>query len=189
MHKLCTNYAQIMHKFTLLIIFLIPALLGYNQLQLHSVTPTESTCPNNGTITINATSPNPPLLYSIISGPVTQEEQTNPVFSSLPPGSYSIKVIDGIGNEVVETTTVEGNYQNPSFTALPTSPICIGENNGEIVVNIADGTGLAPYSYELLPTSPVTRTQDNNLFENLPSGNYSVRVTDSCGSVQTNAIT
>lgn len=159
------------------------------QIQVNSVSSTISNCPNNGTITVNATSPSPPVLYSIESGPVVQQVQTNPVFSSLPAGSYTVKISDGAGNEVLESVSIGGNYVNPSFTSVPTSPYCSGDNNGKLVLDIANGTGLAPYSWELVSPSPVTVTQSSNVFEHLPAGNYSVRVTDACGSVRTNAVT
>lgn len=172
-----------------LILLLLNTHVSIGQIQVNSISSTASTCPNNGTITVSATSPSPPVLYSIVSGPVTQQTQTNSVFNSLPPGNYTVKITDGIGNEALEAITIGGNYTNPSFSAVPTSPYCVGENNGELVLNVVNNTGLAPYSWELLPSSPVTGTQSTNVFENLPAGNYSVRVTDACGSVSTNTIT
>lgn len=160
-----------------------------SQIQVNSVISTVSTCPNNGSITVNATSPSPPILYSIESGPVMQQVQTNPVFNSLPAGNYTVKISDGAGNEVLEAVTIGGNYQNPAFTTVSTSPYCLGQSNGKLVMDITNGTGLAPYSWQLVSPSPVTGTQSSNVFENLPAGNYSVRVTDACGSVRTNAVT
>lgn len=159
------------------------------QIQINSVTSTTSTCPNNGTITVDATSPSPPVLYSLAAGPVTQQVQTNPVFNSLPAGNYTVKISDGAGNEVLEAVAIGGNYQNPAFTAVPTAPYCLGESNGKLVMNITNDTGLAPFSWELLPPSPVTGIQNDNVFHDLPAGSYSVRVTDACGSVNTRAVT
>ncbi len=162
---------------------------AHTQVVINSISSAPSTCPNNGTITVNAVSSSPPVLYSIVSGPVTQQVQTNPVFHSLPAGNYTVKVSDGSGNEALEQVMIGGSYLNPSFTAVPVSPYCQGESSGELVLNMVNGAGLAPYSWELLSPSPVTGIQSSNVFENLPAGNYTVRVTDACGSISANAVT
>lgn len=160
------------------------------QVQINGVTTTPITCPNNGSISIIATSPAQPLLYSIISGPVTQPVQTNPVFNSLLPGSYVIKVTDGAGNEQTAPAVVGGTYSNPNFTAAVTKPYCVGESNGAITATVNPGTGTGPFTWQLIAPSPVTTApQSSNVFSNLSSGNYTVRLTDACGSFKTSVIT
>lgn len=172
-----------------ILLMIMPSQHAKAQVHVNSISSVPSTCPNNGTITVNAASSSPPVLYSIVSGPVIQQSQTSPVFNSLPAGNYTVKITDGTGDEVFETVTIGGNYLNPAFTAVTTSPYCQGESNGELVLNMTNGTGLAPFSWELLSPSPVTGIQSSSVFENLPAGNYSVRVTDACGSISTNAVT
>lgn len=169
-----------------LFLFLSP-FLSSAQIQVNSVSATPITCPNNGKITVNATTASPPLLYSIVAGPVLQPVQTNPVFSSLLPGNYTIKITDGAGNETTVNASITGTYQNPDFTISDTTPYCVGESNGQLVGAIIPGKGLAPFSWQLIAPSPVTTgLQTNGLFQNLPAGNYSMRITDACGSFSTN---
>ncbi len=175
---------------TAFILLLFLPFFASSQLQINSVSSTPITCPNNGTISINATTTVPPLLYSIIGGPLTQPVQTNPVFTSLLPGNYTIKVSDGAGNELTTNTTVGGTYNNPDFTASVVKPYCVNESNGEITGNITAGTGTPPFTWQLLAPSPVTTAaQSSNVFQNLPAGNYTVRLTDACGSYKTSVIT
>ncbi len=170
-------------------LILFPA-FSYAQIQVNAVNTIPITCPNNGMIVISATTTTPPLLYSIIAGPVLQPVQTNHVFSSLLPGNYTVKITDGAGNQITVNATVTGTYQNPDFTISPTTPYCVGENNGKLVAVNVPGTGLAPFSWELVAPSPVIAgPQNDGTFENLPAGNYGIRVTDACGSFSTNAFT
>lgn len=160
-----------------------------SQLQVNTVSTTLSTCPNNGSISIQATTTHPPVLYSIIAGPVTQPVQTTPVFNSLVPGNYTIQISDGASNQITQNITIVGTYQNPDFTISDTTPYCLGESNGKLVSEIILGRGLAPFSWQLVAPSPVTTgPQNDGLFQHLPAGNYSIRVTDACGSFSTNTI-
>lgn len=170
--------------------FLFIHCVANGQLQVNAVSATLSTCPNNGSISIQATTTHPPVLYSIIAGPVTQPVQTTPVFNSLLPGNYTIKISDGASNQITQNITIVGTYQNPDFTISDTTPHCLGESNGKLVSEIIPGKGLAPFSWQLVTPSPVTTgPQNDGLFQNLPAGNYAIRVTDACGSLSTNTIT
>lgn len=184
-HPLLERFSRIS---TLILLLLLP-FLADSQLVVSSVATIPITCPNNGIISITATTSNPPLLYSIISGPVTQPVQTNPTFTSLLPGSYTVKVSDGAGNETTVNAIITGTYQNPDFTISDTTPYCIGQSNGKLVGQALPGKGLAPFTWQLVPPSPVTTApQSSPLFENLPAGNYAMRISDACGSFSTNAI-
>lgn len=177
------------NKLSVIIFLLLWPSLAYSQIIVNYITPVDITCPNNGIISIGATTSNPPLLYSIISGPVTQPVQTNPLFTSLPPGNYVIKMADGAGNETTANVTIAGTYNNPTFTIAPTTPYCIGNSDGQLEGNINPGTGAPPFYWELLAPSPVTAPQQlSNTFSGLPAGNYAMRVTDACGSISSNAI-
>lgn len=182
--RFCSKQIQVLVSIS----FLLFSFLADAQIQVNSVNTTPITCPNNGVIAISATTTSPPLLYSIIAGPAIQPVQTNSVFTSLLPGNYTIKITDGAGNETTVNTSVTGSYQNPDFNISATTPYCVGESNGKLVAVNIPGTGLAPFSWQLVAPSPVTAgPQNDGLFENLPAGNYSMRVTDACGSFSTNA--
>ena len=73
---------------------------------IDQVSSTVSTCANNGTITISATTTTGTLLYAITAGPVTMPVQTNSTFSSLPPGIYTIEVSNKANESQTTTVTV-----------------------------------------------------------------------------------
>ncbi len=61
---------------------------------------------------------------------------------------------------------------------------CAGSIDGSILVEVTGGT--TPYSYELLDSTGaiiIVPSQSNNIFENLGTGNYMIRVQDAGGQV------
>ena len=169
-----------------------------------NLTQTAATCANNGTITAVATgATNSPSLYlfRITNGP-TANGQTYPfadqfdassfTFADLYPGVYQVTVEDTgdasnpifIGNITVvdETSIVD-------FTMTSTSPDCPGDNTGSITVSVSAGAG--SYQYQIFDgpsgttTAPLDSANTTYTFNNLPSGNYSIRVYDACGDFQT----
>lgn len=176
--------------FLIPIVFFLNISLCFSQIVVSATHPTPSTCPNNGSILIVATSANPPLYYSIISGPVTVVAQTTPFFNSLFPGDYVVKVSDAAQNEITVNATVAGNYMNPMLDVKGEIPYCRGESSGDITAEVRNGTGLAPYTWELVNYSGTfSGVETEHTFENLPAGNYTVRVTDACGSFSSSAYT
>lgn len=161
------------------------------QLQINNVSSTPSFCPNNGTITVDATTTSPPILYSIISGPRLAPVQTASIFGSLPSGTYTVKVTDGASNSATRAITITGNYVPPDMSPIVTTPFCAGGSDGRIVGNWPWWMGgVGPFSWELITPSPVIRgPQENDTFPNLPAGNYSLRLTDGCGGFRTVVVT
>ncbi len=169
----------------LLLLFVLPR-ISFSQVQISSVLTTVSTCANNGSIIVNASSVNPPLVYSIIAGPVTAPIQTNNIFNSLPAGTYTIKVGDFASNSLTQTAIIPGTYLQPDFNPIIKRPFCAGDHNGRLIGNNIPGTGTAPFTWQLIAPSPVTTPpQSSDTFPNLPAGNYTVRLTDACGSFRT----
>lgn len=68
------------------------------------------------------------------------------------------------------------SYAQISFTSITSPSSCSA--NGSISVNVIGGT--APYLYQIISsTSGIIRPAQNvNIFQNLPAGTYSIRVTD-----------
>lgn len=153
------------------------------QVQIQNVSSTASNCPNSGSISVDATGPGS-LVYSIIDGPSTQSEQPSSSFASLPPGTYTVQVRSMLDNsQDQETVTISGNYNALNFTGIPTYPSCNGASDGSIQLNRSVSTGFGPFSWEITsPAAHATGPQSSDVFENLPAGTYSIRLSDACGS-------
>lgn len=113
----------------------------------------------------------------------------NSIFTSLSQGGYTIRMTDACGTSVTATATVAA----PTALAFPTGsvavPSCATPSAGQITV-AQPTTGNGAYRYELIAPSPVTRPQQySRIFNGLPPGNYTIRITDSCGTQVDNSAT
>ncbi|GAB5526054.1 MAG: hypothetical protein Roseis2KO_39260 [Roseivirga sp.] len=107
--------------------------------------------------------------------------QSNPVFSSLNPGSYTITTMDAnncTGTLNVVITEPDALKVNPDQADVT----CNGADNGVILVN-ADG-GTAPYEYSLDGT-----TFSATDFPDLAAGNYTLTVRDANGCTDMTMVT
>ncbi|MFS4484390.1 LamG-like jellyroll fold domain-containing protein, partial [Hyunsoonleella sp. 2307UL5-6] len=165
---------------------------------------TAATCANNGTITAvasGATSTPSLYLFKITNGP-TANGQTYPfvdqfhestfTFNDLYPGVYQVTIEDAgdSSNPIfVGNITVIDETQLLDFSMSSTRPTCPNESTGSITVNTSSGAG--PYQYQIIDgpagttTAPIDNASTTHIFNNLPSGNYRVRVFDACGDFQT----
>lgn len=155
---------------------------------INNINTTPSVCPATGSMDVVASGSNPPFIYSIIAGPLTRPSQSNSDFQALPAGIYTVVVQNQIGeSDTVGGVQITGTYQ--PMTASPLAYPCSASGQSFLVGNLTGG-GIPPYTWELIPPSPVTAPpQVSDTFYNLPSGNYSVRVTDDCGIFQTYSAT
>lgn len=149
------------------------------------------TTPASGTITVTPGASNiGPFTFELISpGAAIRPPQgsniantNNSIFTGLSQGSYTIRLTDGCGTPVTGTTTITA----PTALTFPTGstsvPSCGAGSTGQITV-AQPTTGLGAYKYELIAPSPVTRApQYSRIFNDLPTGSYTIRITDSCGS-------
>jgi gliding motility-associated-like protein len=181
LHKiLFKKYLQI------LCIGLFIPLISFGQIVEDSIRTIPSTCNNNGSISIFAHSSNPPIVYQIVSGPVTEPVQTSSIFSSLPPGTYFVEAHDAINNTFGDNAVVAGSYIPLALNPILTNPYCTGNSNGKIIGNRTAGTGNGPFSWQLVAPSPiVTAPQTSDTFNNLPVGSYTIKLTDACSSFTT----
>jgi large repetitive protein len=143
-----------------------------------TATSTPASCNSiaNGTITAIASGGNPPYQYSINGKPYSS---TN-VFTNLITGSYIIRVLDNIGCETFAVCIVEAN--SFSFSVNVQNQTCIGNNGSIEVVNIVGA--VAPYTYSI----NFDPFQTSNLFSNLVSGSYNIRVKDANGCISTKIV-
>lgn len=128
--------------------------------------------------------------YALISpSPITRPFQNSSVFESLFPGSYTVATKDACGNIGTSTVTI-ATAAAPTFGTAFTTLSCPNGSTGSIEAQISAAGGGSPYMFELIAPSPALRpAQASNLFQNLPPGAYTVRLTDACGVQVTSAVT
>lgn len=160
----------------------------FGAIVINNVSTTPSTCANNGSVTVDATSsPDPFLLYRIVAGPVTTPMQNSNTFNSLFPGTYTVRLYD-IDLDSIETqVTVTGNYELPNYFPIPTNPTCQGFSDGMIVGNADSTRGREPFTWQIV--SPISvGPQSTDTFAGLDAGTYQLRMTDSCSNFQTRTV-
>jgi gliding motility-associated-like protein len=106
--------------------------------------------------------------------------------------TYTLTDVNNCSNSASVTITIG---EGPELiSVIATDAVCAGEPSGSISVQASNG--LLPYTYELLDSdlnvvaSIVATTNEAQLFDELMSGTYFVRVTDdnNCGSTLSAAI-
>lgn len=156
-------------------------------LVFNTVTTSESRCAASGKATVSVSGGAKPYTYSIIAGPTLLPRQSSNVLQSLAPGAYTVQVTDNCNKSVTGSFTIAGTYAVPSPVLTSQAPSCPGSSDGSITINVTDGR--APLTYSLISPSPVIAgPQAGNVFTGLPAGNYTCRVTDSCGNFQTRTV-
>lgn len=148
----------------------------------------------NGTITVvpNASSIGPFTFELISPGGAIRPIQgsnvansTSTIFTGLNQGSYTIRMYDACGVPVTSVATVSAPTALAFAVGSSAVPSCPASSTGQITV-AQPTTGVAPYMYELIAPSPITAgPQSSRIFNNLPTGNYTIRVTDACGTQAT----
>jgi gliding motility-associated-like protein len=138
-------------------------------LQLGAVNQTNVSCfgGNNGALDISVSGSVPAYSYAWSNSATTQD------ISNLTVGTYTITITDANNCTTNNSYTITQPSAALSSTLSSTNILCFGNSTGSIDLTIAGGT--SPYS--CLWSNGAT-TQDLN---NIPSGSYSVTVTDSRG--------
>ena len=102
---------------------------------------------------------------------LNNETNTTGIFENLASGTYGVLLIDGNGCEFEMTITVMEDDEISIENMSTDNVDCFGNENGSIIVIATSPAG--NISYEL---NGMTNT--TGIFENLPSGNYEVIVSD-----------
>ena len=118
-----------------------------------------------------------PYSYAWSSG------DTTTMLSSLPAGTYTLTVTDGLGCASSAAFQVSPPAVLSASIDAATDALCFGEANGT-AIGLATG-GLPPYAYSW-NSNPV---QTGMLADFLPAGDYVLTVTDSLGCVKTDSFT
>ncbi len=150
----------------------------------------ESRCAATGSIKITPTGGSGLYKYKAV-GPVTTNFTTIDVLTGLPAGTYSVIVNDVSTNceFILAGVVITGNYQDARFDLSKIDVSCENGNNGSITV-VNQQYGRAPYQYTIVNPSPmgVGTSNTTGVFPNLIAGDYGIKMTDSCGGVQTRRI-
>lgn len=149
-----------------------------------SVTVTNETCPGNGKLnfTVQNADSSAPVNYKVYLLPNTTTaiyNNTTPSVNSLVDGNYLVVATQTVNGSTVtdeEEVTIDDETVSLQYNVTGTPTDC--GDDGEIIINVTQGN---PQTYEVL-TGPETRpVQSDNVFAQMPSGTYTVRVTDNCG--------
>jgi hypothetical protein len=138
-------------------------------------TPNTSCSIPNGSFTLSASGGTAPYTYS--GAGVTNN---NGIFTGLTGGNYSVTVTDDVGCSNVISVTIINNQDTLSLTTSSTMASSATAADGSASVTVSGGT--APYSYSW---SNGATTQTIN---NIPSGTYTVEVTDLNGCSATASV-
>ncbi len=121
----------------------------------------------NGEIKItNITSGTPPYMFSWNNGPFG----TNSTLSMLAVGIYSVEIKDKNNCETKFDIEVKEKELTVAPAIMP--PLCTGQSNGEVILNVTNGTAPFIFNWGGQPGSGTSPRV------NLPAGTYVVSATD-----------
>ena len=138
-------------------------------------------CPNatNGFISAAATSPYPPLSFSLNGG----TPQVTGLFSNLIAGPYVLHIEDQLGCYVDTNITIISAPPIVINNIAVTSPLCFNTLDGSITINASGGFGTKYYAVNANPYSL------NNVITNIGIGTYTIHVKDSANCTKDTIIT
>lgn len=154
-------------------------------------TPYESRCAATGSIKIIASGGSGNYKYKVTGTLRTNFTSVDSV-TGLPAGTYIVTVSDITTNCTINISNVvvPGTYSDPRFTLNSVDVSCDNGNNGMIsLATLSFGRG--PFTFSIIAPSPsgVGTTNSTGTFTNLSPGVYTIRLTDSCGGIQTRLVT
>ena len=168
------------------IVMLLLSIFSYGQLPNFNltVTPTPQTCLGNGSLsfTVTGNDPSASIDYAVYLLPNTADPVTvvtTPTVGGLVAGNYLVIATQSLGAEFNTSSanvTISNNIQPLQYTLVPTRVRC--GNDGVITVNVTSGNAV---SYEIVAGPVTVAPQSSNVLNNLPVGQYQVRVYDNCG--------
>ena len=129
-----------------------------------------------GTITITASGGTAPYQFAINNGSYSAN---NGIFNNLGAGNYNITIKDNAGQTaVVPAIALSQPAQLTAALKSKTDLACYGSNDGQLAIDVAGGT--SPYQYALNNGAFVA---NGGIFQNLPAGNYDMKVKDGKGCI------
>ena len=149
-----------------------------------TVTPTNETCTANGSLSFSTsgTTAGASMVYSIYLLPNTTTPiatLTGNTYGGLVAGNYSVVATQSVGNQSgtqQQNVSISNQITPLSYQLSSTNFPC--NNNAQITVTVSSGTAAL---YEII-SGPITKPlQTSNVFTDLTSGTYQIRVFDDCG--------
>jgi PKD domain/Ig-like domain CHU_C associated/PKD-like domain/SprB repeat/CHU_C Type IX secretion signal domain len=145
----------------------------------------------DGEITVTAAGGTGTLIYSLVEAPGNLTGASTGIYTGVPAGSYTIRVIDVNGCNVITAPVVIDNPPAITATGLVSSNYngsdvsCFGSADGAITITAAGGTGTLTYVLDQDAANVTGAT--SGIFTGLNAGNYTVTVTDENGCYETTA--
>ena len=170
----------------------------YDTIQVDATATNAVTCfgGNDGSIAINVTGYTGAYTYNVLDSTNTVvlagagNTSTNPMtIGGLGAGNYTVQITETNSpfcTEVSGIVSVQGPSAALALTAVISAPLTCDPNTAQITATATDGWGT--YEYELV--GPVNAAfSSNNVFSNLPAGNYTVNVRDLEGCLASTSVT
>ncbi len=151
----------------------------------------ESRCAATGSIKVFVKGGSGSYKYKT-SGPVSYNYTSSDSITGLSAGVYTVTINDISTNCTFTQSNVivAGSYKDPRFTLSSVHVSCDNGQNASITVN-GQQFGREPFAYTIVAPSAmgVGTTNSTGIFTDLIGGDYRIRMTDSCGGIQTRSIT
>lgn len=180
-------------QLVLILFFIFPTLIKAQDCSLLKATfkTYESRCAATGSIKVFVTGGSGSYKYKTV-GPVNSNFTSSDSLTGLSAGIYTVIITDIVTNcnYSEPNLIVSGSYQDPRFALSKVDVTCDGTDNGSIEV-IGKQYGRSPFIFSIVaPSATGVGTSNNSgIFNGLSAGNYTIRLTDSCGGIQTRQIT
>lgn len=130
----------------------------------------------NGSVTLMPDAGTPPYLYYLDG-----QSSSNPTFSNLNSGTYSVSVVDANTCVATESVTI-GDTPVPTLSVVNTSAATCDQADGGFTLSSTNGTAPYLYHFQQISTS-------NPVFTGLAGGTYMVSVEDANGCIDETTVT
>jgi hypothetical protein len=138
----------------------------------------------NGTLTVDIAGGTQPFQIFLDGNLVATTSDRRYTITGLSAGTFTVRVVDSHGCQHTHTQVVAG-APALDITASSTHAAC-GQSNGSIAVDIAGGT--PPFKIYSNGTLVATTSDRWHTISSLPSGSYTIRVTDANGCEDTSQL-
>ncbi|MBL7856419.1 MAG: gliding motility-associated C-terminal domain-containing protein [Cyclobacteriaceae bacterium] len=155
---------------------------------INSVAGTNTSCflGSDGTITVNASGGTPDLVYRVLQDPSNTTGQSTGLFTNVRAGTYTINIRDANNCSIVSAPIIVGQPPQLTVSASVTSNFngygvsCENASDGVVQGAVNGGTGPV-FTYTISPDPANVGSNTTGTFTNLPTGFYTISVSDNNG--------